>query len=241
MLWLIIAALTSPAHADAFTLANGSVVEGTLATYELGGNCQIFVASGPVRGATLLLPCDEILSFARPGSQPPQLTAVTPAAAPLAPPLLVEEVAAPVPIVVPIDPPTQAPSAVELPPAEPTPAATLDGAAQPYAASLPEGYALPGDDALAEQVTDESGPAAAQPEAPAAPPPANLRGTPRAAPVMGAPDTDDATAPVDEGAAAPDEETPEGWRQKGQGGMPRWLQRALYGDEAVPQEDGSPS
>ncbi|RME28926.1 MAG: hypothetical protein D6798_01260, partial [Deltaproteobacteria bacterium] len=66
MFWIIAAAaLSAPAAADTFTLANGSTVEGTLATYELGGNCQIFVAKGEVRGATLLLPCDQILSFTR--------------------------------------------------------------------------------------------------------------------------------------------------------------------------------
>ncbi len=78
MLWLIVAALTTTAAADSFQLANGSQVEGTLATYELGGNCQIFVSSGQVRGATLLLPCEEIVAFSRPEAEP---MAVAPAAA----------------------------------------------------------------------------------------------------------------------------------------------------------------
>ncbi|MCK6505172.1 hypothetical protein L6R53_17535 [Myxococcota bacterium] len=213
MLWLLLATLTSPAHADAFRLANGSVVEGTLATYELGGNCQIFVAAGPVRGATLLLPCAEILAFQRPGAEAPALASAAPAA-----PIAVEQVAGPPALVIPVSEPEQAPAAAS--PAEaPAPPTPSD---EPVSASLPEGYALPGDDALAE---------AAAPEAPpAAPPPANLRGTPRAAPRL------DEAAPAAAGASAaaepaPPAAPPAGWREKGSGGMPRWLYRTIYGEE----------
>lgn len=230
MLWLVLAAALSPAHADAFRLANGSTVEGTLATYELGGNCQIFVASGPVRGATLLLPCTEILSMSRPGAEAPALAATTPGPPAAPAPLPAEAVAPPTPLVAPVGEPTQAPAAAALPVDAIAPAAE-----EPVSASLPEGYSLPGDDALAEQVVEEP---------PAAPPPANLRGSPRAAPRIDAPaEEPGATAPAASEETPPAEEAPEpeGWRKKGDSGMPRWLHRAIYGDETPVPAEGEDS
>lgn len=232
MLWLLLASLTAPAHADAFRLANGSVVEGTLATYELGGNCQIFVAAGPVRGATLLLPCAEILAFQRPGAEAPALVSAVPATAPAAA-LAVEEVRAPAPLVIPISEPEQAPGAAS--PAQEAPTA-LPAADEPVSASLPEGYALPGDDALAERAPVE--------DPPLAPPPANLRGTPRPAPRLdesaatGSEPADDGADDAGEEEVETPQEAPAGWREKGSGGMPRWLYRTIYGEEPpAPETD----
>lgn len=225
MLWLL-AALIAPASADSFDLANGSTLEGTLATYELGGNCQIFVSAGPVRGATLLLPCSEILAMRRPGVQP----AAAPAA-PAAPGLEVEALVAPAAVVVPAQTAPQAvqmaPEAAQLPDEtpsilvieepEPEPEAAPAPPA-PVAASLPEGYALPvaapAADAVAVAEPVEAGPTAS-----------NLRSEPRPTPEIGEP----SAAPA--APAAP----PSGWNQKSEGvQLPKWLQKALYGDEAPP-------
>lgn len=222
MLWLL-AALAAPASADTFELANGSSIEGTLATYELGGNCQIFVSSGPVRGATLLLPCTEIVAMQRAGAR------VQPGAA-LAAPLSVEEVAAPAAVVLPAAGLAEAPAATApVEPAAPAEPAVevheVPAEPEPVAASLPDGYVLPG-------ARPDDGVAAAEP-APAAPAPANLRSlappAPPAAPSVEAP-----------AAAAPTQgEAPEGWQEKGEGPqLPRWLHRALYGDAPAEQPEG---
>ena len=235
MLWLLVATLTAPAQADTFHLANGSTVEGTLATYELAGNCEIFVSDGPVRGSTLLLPCTEIRAFSRPSDARSEV-AVAPIVVPAAPVatltvLPAEPVAAPAPLVVPISPAEQAPQAVELPP-EPAPApapqAKVAPAGGPVTASLPPGYTLPGDDALAEEA----------PPAPAGPSPDNLRGAPRPAPRLdGAAAAPAQAAPAD--AAAADEAPPEGWHNRGQGQLPRWLNKALYGTTTGPVKGGT--
>lgn len=229
MSWILLAALSSFARADSFDLANGSTIEGTLATYELGGNCQIFVASGPVRGATLLLPCTEIAGFRRAGADS------RPATAALAAPMPTEELGTPGLVVTPGDGIEDAPEAGAMPvdvaptgdappaPAEPAP----DEAPVAARASLPEGYALP-----AASVPEEA--LAAAEEAPAGGPSAdNLRGSPRPTPSLSAPEA----APAEE--PAPPTQAPEGWRQKEatSSGLPRWLHKALYGDEDPQGED----
>lgn len=222
MLWLLLSALLPTAQADSFRLANGSTIEGTLATYELNGNCQIFVASGPVRGATLLLPCAEIHAFSRAGA--------------VAPSMMVEEVVAPAAIVVPVQEaaPPQPVDAAPLAPAAPAAPAPVappptDG---PVSAWLPSGTVLPGDDGLSDAT-----PATAQAS--------NLRGTPRPAPSIEGGSAQEAPAAgasepahTDDGTAEPDAETPQGWRSKGDSSMPRWLQRAIYGDPPpAPESD----
>lgn len=246
MLWILGTLLLSPARADSFKLANGSLVEGTLATYELGGNCQIFVASGPVRGATLLLPCAEIQAFSR----------TSPAAAfggleveEVRAPAALAPLAEPAPVAAP--PPPAAPAAVPAPPAEPVPAPVGSPAPEPVSAALPAGMVLPGDEPLAQ-----AAPAGAQAS--------NLRGTPRPAPVIGptaasptaagpsaaspsaasptAASPSAASGPSDSAAPASPAAQPDGWRRKGEAPMPRWLQRAIYGDappEPAPSEQGT--
>ncbi len=267
MFWIIAAAaLSTPASADSFTLQNGSTVEGTLATYELGGNCQIFVATGQVRGATLLLPCDQILAYARQveegeeGETPVAGAPLTPdAAEPV--PLEVEEVAAPAAL------PALAPEIASAPLAASTPPA--DAAAPTMAIiELPEEAAAahaeappptpqvvvteePASPTMAIIELPEAAPAtpavvaaAAEPAptpAPAADLPANVRFVEPAADAPSVavdPPADPTAAPTADPTAVP-----EGWTVREQktepdeGRMPRWLYKAVYGVE--PPDSGA--
>jgi hypothetical protein len=57
--------LTSFALADTITLDTGAVIEGDLARYEFGGDCQISVTSGNLSGVILIVPCYRVQSFVR--------------------------------------------------------------------------------------------------------------------------------------------------------------------------------
>ncbi len=77
----MLALLASLALADTITLDTGAVIEGDLARYELGGDCQVSVAEGPLTGVILIAPCHRVLAFVRsPDSTPRVLAAVAPAA-----------------------------------------------------------------------------------------------------------------------------------------------------------------
>lgn len=72
-MWL---ALALAAQADSITLDSGAVIEGDLARYEYGGDCQISVLEGPLAGVIVIVPCHRVESFAR--TTPRQPVALTP-------------------------------------------------------------------------------------------------------------------------------------------------------------------
>jgi hypothetical protein len=62
---LVALALAPRAHADTVTLDTGAVIEGDLAHYEFGGDCQISVTEGSFTGVILIVPCHRVESFVR--------------------------------------------------------------------------------------------------------------------------------------------------------------------------------
>ena len=66
---LILALSPAIARADSISLDTGATLTGDLARYELGGDCQISVTQGELRGVILVLPCRCIQSFVR--AEPP--------------------------------------------------------------------------------------------------------------------------------------------------------------------------
>ncbi len=58
-------ALTLTAFADSITLDTGVTIEGDLARYEFGGDCQISVTEGELRGVILIVPCHRVEAFVR--------------------------------------------------------------------------------------------------------------------------------------------------------------------------------
>ena len=73
----MLALLASLALADTITLDTGAVIEGDLARYELGGDCQVSVTEGPLTGVILIAPCHRVLAFVRsPDAAPRVLAAV---------------------------------------------------------------------------------------------------------------------------------------------------------------------
>lgn len=77
----MLALLASLALADTITLDTGAVVEGDLARYELGGDCQVSVTEGPLTGVILIAPCHRVLAFVRsPHAAPQVLAAIEPVA-----------------------------------------------------------------------------------------------------------------------------------------------------------------
>lgn len=113
MLWLF--AMLS-AQADTFTLDNDATINGVLASYAMGGSCQISVQDGDLAGTLIILPCDRIVRFEQqsvtpmPQPAPSELTAD-------APPLETEEVEEPAAIVA-LSEPTDAPHANDIVPTE---------------------------------------------------------------------------------------------------------------------------
>lgn len=58
-------ALASLAYADSITLDTGATIEGDLARYELGGDCQVSVTEGELAGVIVIVPCHRVASFVR--------------------------------------------------------------------------------------------------------------------------------------------------------------------------------
>ena len=77
-------ALILSALADSITLDTGVTIEGDLARYEFGGDCQISVTEGELRGVILIVPCHRVEAFVRTTPALPTpigLTSVAPTAA----------------------------------------------------------------------------------------------------------------------------------------------------------------
>ncbi|MDP2306967.1 MAG: hypothetical protein Q8P18_13160 [Pseudomonadota bacterium] len=64
---LLLASLAAfaPAWADSITLDTGATIEGDLARYQLGGDCQLSVTEGPLTGVIVIVPCHRVQSFMR--------------------------------------------------------------------------------------------------------------------------------------------------------------------------------
>lgn len=149
----LLLALSSHARADTISLDTGATLTGDLARYELGGDCQISVTQGDLRGVILVLPCRRIQSFVR--AEPPARPALADAPAPPAdapvvadvPPLAARPVVREIPLE-PAAPPLPAPVIPPLgvPQAGPLdlPGVPADLPAAPGAPDdLPEGGASP--------------------------------------------------------------------------------------------------
>lgn len=55
------------ALADTITLDSGAIIEGDLARYEMGGDCQVSVTEGPLVGVIVIVPCHRVQAFVRTG------------------------------------------------------------------------------------------------------------------------------------------------------------------------------
>jgi hypothetical protein len=60
------------ARADVITLDSGASIDGDLAQYEYGGDCQIGVTGGGLAGAIVIVPCHRIQSFVRTTTRAPE-------------------------------------------------------------------------------------------------------------------------------------------------------------------------
>ena len=60
------------ARADVITLDSGASIDGDLAQYEYGGDCQIGVTGGGLAGTILIVPCHRIQSFVRTTTKAPE-------------------------------------------------------------------------------------------------------------------------------------------------------------------------
>ncbi|MBM4368477.1 MAG: hypothetical protein FJ102_19840 [Deltaproteobacteria bacterium] len=88
--------LAAMALADTITLDSGAIIEGDLARYEMGGDCQVSVTEGPLVGVIVIVPCHRVLAFVR--------------TAPVDAPVLAAVVAPEIPVVeVPVDEPLAPP------------------------------------------------------------------------------------------------------------------------------------
>jgi len=168
---IMLLALTLSAWADSITLDSGATIEGDLARYEFGGDCQISVTEGDLSGVILIVPCHRVESFVRTAVRVPVPIGVVgapPAAAPAAPARALPEVALRAePLVVPLVAVVDSPAG-----GQPVAEGPLDAAAQeeePEVAPAPEVASAP-------EVEDE--PTVAAGEEPAL--------APRPAPAMGA-------------------------------------------------------
>lgn len=83
--------LATMALADTITLDSGAIIEGDLARYEMGGDCQVSVTEGPLVGVIVIVPCHRVQAFVRTGPvEVPVLAAVVAPELPLAEPLVPE-------------------------------------------------------------------------------------------------------------------------------------------------------
>lgn len=55
----------SAARADTITLDSGATIQGDLARFEFGGDCQISVTEGDLSGVIVIVPCHRVASFVR--------------------------------------------------------------------------------------------------------------------------------------------------------------------------------
>lgn len=62
---MLFALLVAVAQADTITLDTGATIEGDLARYEFGGDCQVSVTEGPLTGTIVIVPCHRVESFVR--------------------------------------------------------------------------------------------------------------------------------------------------------------------------------
>ncbi len=62
---MILPLLASLALADSITLDTGATLEGDLARYEFGGDCQLSVTEGDLSGVIVIVPCHRVQSFVR--------------------------------------------------------------------------------------------------------------------------------------------------------------------------------
>ena len=69
--------LVAPARADTITLDTGAAIQGELARFEFGGDCQISVTEGPLTGVIIIVPCQRVESFARTGQRMPSAIGVS--------------------------------------------------------------------------------------------------------------------------------------------------------------------
>ncbi len=69
---LMTLSLIPAAVADSITLDTGAVIEGDLARYEPGGDCQVGIQEGALSGVVLIVPCYRIQSFVRTGPVRPE-------------------------------------------------------------------------------------------------------------------------------------------------------------------------
>jgi hypothetical protein len=151
---LLLAALTAPlAHADSITLDTGATIEGDLARYEFGGDCQISVTEGELSGVILIVPCHRVQSFMRTAVRTPV-------------PIGLEEEAVQVSAATSAAPPAvvDAPSA-----SEPVGAAVAAEAARAEEAPLYDEPLFPPDDESGSAVLPRRAASAIAPNAPNAP------------------------------------------------------------------------
>ncbi len=77
--------LATMALADTITLDSGAIIEGDLARYEMGGDCQVSVTEGPLVGVIVIVPCHRVQAFVRTGPvEAPVLAAIVPPEVPVA-------------------------------------------------------------------------------------------------------------------------------------------------------------
>ncbi len=171
----MILALTLAAYADSITLDSGATIEGDLARYEFGGDCQISVTEGELSGVILIVPCHRVEAFVRTNPVVPAPIGLTS----MAPPSYAPARATPV-----------APVAVREVAPQPVAAAVVEA---PAVAELnAEAEALPVTDTApvaAVPAVEESAPV----ETSAVAPYGGL--TPRPAPAMGSVDAEEDEAP----------------------------------------------
>ena len=165
-------ALTLSAWADSITLDSGAIIEGDLARYEFGGDCQISVTEGQLSGVILIVPCHRVESFVRTTVRVPVPIGVADAPVVRPPP---SEVVRPGPADVPFVAVVDAPAA-----------------SQPV-----EETALDAPDAPADEAPVTEAPAAESPETET-----SAAAVPAAAPAAAAPSEGPAVAAEDEDAPA---------------------------------------
>lgn len=83
---MLTALLLAAARADTIQLDTGAVLQGDLARYEFGGDCQVSVTEGEYTGVIVIVPCHRVQSFVRTAVRTPE-----PIGAPAAPEQLVTD------------------------------------------------------------------------------------------------------------------------------------------------------